>query len=141
MFFGIWLFCVKHIRDLILTLLLSTVEVLEGLKPCSGCNVSRFLAQVPDTPVFDSVGMCLFEYKGQTIRDSAQQRSGASSACSQFVIYDIDNLRSRFTEEGDASVLRALTQLFDPSLYTQSSCAILLKVSTLVSEYLSSCGC
>jgi len=51
------------------------------------------------------MGLCTFQYKGHTIRDSAQQRSESSSACSQFVSIVIDNLRSRFTEEGDTSVL------------------------------------
>ena len=50
------------------------------------------------------------------------------------------NLRSRFTE-GDASVLGALTKLFDPSLYSQSESdnSILSEVSSVVSSYLS-CG-
>ena len=52
------------------------------------------------------------------------------------------NLRSRFTEEGDASVIGALTKLFDPSLYSQSESdnSILSEVSSVVSSYLSSCG-
>jgi len=123
-------------------LLLSTVEVLEGLKSESGPNTSLFLSQVPAQPILDSMGLCTFQYKGHTIRDSAQQRSESSSACSQFVSIVIDNLRSRFTEEGDASVLGALTKLFDPSLYSQSESdnSILSEVSSVVSSYLSSCG-
>ncbi|XP_048763590.2 zinc finger protein 862-like [Ostrea edulis] len=121
-------------------LLLSTVEVLEGLRSGSGGNLSQFLNQVPETPEVDSVGLCTFEFKGHNIRDSAQQRSEASSACSQFVGLVIDNLRSRFTEEGDATVLRALTQLFDPSFYSQSDSFVLSEASSVVSDYLSSCG-
>lgn len=52
------------------------------------------------------------------MRDSAQQRSETSSACSQLIDLTVDNLRSRFTDEGDTSVLGVLTQLFDPSLYS-----------------------
>jgi hypothetical protein len=82
----------------------------------------------------------------------------SSSACSQFVSIVIDNLRSRytdegdtsvlgdnlrsrFTEEGDTSVLGALTKLFDPSVYSQSESdnSILSEVSSVVSSYLS-CG-
>ena len=71
-------------------LLLSTVEVLEGLKSESGPNTSLFLSQVPAQPILDSMGLCTFQYKGHTIRDSAQQRSESSSACSQFVSIVID---------------------------------------------------
>ena len=123
-------------------LLLSTVEVLQGLKSGSGCNISRFLSQVPPEPSLDNSGLCTFEYKGHTVRDSAQQRSEASSACSQFIDLTVDNLRSRFTDEGDASVLGALTQLFDPSLYsmTETDSSTLSEVSGVVSSFLSSCG-
>jgi hypothetical protein len=49
---------------------------------------------------------------------------------------------SRFTEEGDTSVLGGLIKLFDPSLYSQSESdnSILSEVSSLVSSYLFSCG-
>ena len=72
-------------------LLLSTVDVLEGHKSESGPNTSLFLSQVPAQPILDSMGLCTFQYKGHTIRDSAQQRSESSSACSQFVSIVIDN--------------------------------------------------
>jgi hypothetical protein len=38
-------------------LLLSTVEVLEVLRSESGCNISRFLSQVPSQPSLDSSGL------------------------------------------------------------------------------------
>jgi hypothetical protein len=41
------------------------------------------------------MGLCTFQYKGHTIRDSAQQKSESSSACSQFV--------SIVIEEGEVS--------------------------------------
>jgi len=122
-------------------LLLSTVEVLEGLRSESGCNISRFLSQVPSQPSLDSSGLCTFDFQGHTIRDGAQQRSEAASACSQFVSIVIDNLKARFTEEGDAAILGALTKLFDPSLYGfQSVSPVLSEASDVVADYLSSCG-
>ena len=66
-------------------LLLSTVEVLEGLR--SG------LSQFPSQPSLDSSGLCTFVFQGHTIRDGAQQRSEAASACSQFVSIVNDNLK------------------------------------------------
>ena len=74
-------------------LLLSTVEVLEGLRSESGCNISRFLSQFPSQPSLDSSGLCTFVFQGHTIRDGAQQRSEAASACSQFVSIVNDNLK------------------------------------------------
>jgi hypothetical protein len=55
-----------------------------------------------------------------TLSGTVLSKGQSSSACSQFVSIVIDNLRSRFTEEGDASAIGALTKLFDPSLYSQS---------------------
>ena len=118
-------------------LLLSTVEVLEVLRSESGCNISRFLSQ----PSLDSSGLCTFDFQGHIIRDGAQQRSEAASACFQFVSIVIDNLKARFTEEGDAAILGALTKLFDPSLYGfQSVSPVLSEASDVVADYLSSCG-
>ena len=70
------------------------------------------------------------------MRDSAQQRSETSSACSQLIDLTVDNLRSRFTDEGDTSVLGALTQLFDPSLYSLRDRQFDSEVSCVVSSFL-----
>ena len=114
---------------------------MEVLRSESGCNISRFLSQVPSQPSLDSSGLCTFDFQGHTIRDGAQQRSEAASACSQFVSIVIDNLKARFTEEGDAAILGALTKLFDPSLYGfQSVSPVLSEASDVVADYLSSCG-
>ena len=120
-------------------LLLSTVEVLKGLRSESGCNISRFLSQVPSQPSLDSSGLCTFDFQGHTIRDGAQQRSEAAPVYSQFVSIVIENLKARFTEEGDAAILGALTKLFDPSLYGFQSVSPVLSEASDV-DYLSSCG-
>lgn len=122
-------------------LLHSTVELLENLRFESGSNISRFLSEIPAEPSLDSSGLCTFEYKGHTISDNAKQRSEAALSCAKFVDIVIDNLKARFTEEGDSIVLSALTKLFDPYLYgSQDNSSILSEVSGIVSDYLSTCG-
>jgi hypothetical protein len=92
-------------------LLHSTVEVLENLRFESGSNISRFLSEIPAEPSLDSAGLCTFEYKGHTISDNAKQRSEAALSCAKFIDIVVDNLKARFTEEGDSIVLSALSCL------------------------------
>ncbi|KAJ8314504.1 hypothetical protein KUTeg_006654 [Tegillarca granosa] len=90
-------------------LLQSTVEVLRRLRDSkSGDNLVQFCKMAPPEPVVDEMGTCSFQFRGHTIRDSASQRSEAVSACEIFVSNVIDNLKDRFTEKGDASILCAL---------------------------------
>ncbi|KAJ8318970.1 hypothetical protein KUTeg_004061 [Tegillarca granosa] len=61
-------------------LLHSTVGVLEDMATSgSGSYICEFLSKVPSQPCQDETGLCTFEYKGHTIRDSQQQRSEAVS--------------------------------------------------------------
>ena len=92
-------------------LLHSTVEVLENLRFESGSNISRFLSEIPAEPSLDSAGLCTFEYKGHTISDNAKQSSEAALSCAKFIDIVVDNLKARFTEEGDSIVLSALSCL------------------------------
>ncbi|KAJ8307526.1 hypothetical protein KUTeg_015610 [Tegillarca granosa] len=123
-------------------LLHSTVGVLEDMATSgSGSYICEFLSKVPSQPCQDETGLCTFEYKGHTIRDSQQQRSEAVSVCHQFVKNVVSNLRDRFTDEGDARVLNSMTQLFDPLTYIHSVDGdVFTDIISRLSGYLSVCS-
>ncbi|KAJ8314507.1 LOW QUALITY PROTEIN: hypothetical protein KUTeg_006657 [Tegillarca granosa] len=118
-------------------LLQSTVEVLRRLRDSkSGDNLVQFCKMAPPEPVVDEMGTCSFQFRGHTIRDSASQRSEAVSACEIFVSNVIDNLKDRFTEKGDASILCALNKFFSPSCLVE---AVEEDVVSEVVSYLCNC--
>ena len=82
--------------------LISTVEVLEGLKSESGPNTSLFLSLHSQLWI---PWICAHFSIKVTLSGTVLSKGQSSSACSQFVSIVIDNLRSRYTEEGDTSVL------------------------------------
>ena len=103
------------------SLLNSTVSVLERLRDSKdGTVLSSFLQETPSSPSLDPSGLCTFEFKGHTIRDSSKQRDEAISACEKFVSGVIVNLRDRFVSKGDGQVMSAMCSLFDPSLIASS---------------------
>ena len=82
--------------------LISTVEVLEGLKSESGPNTSLFLSLHSQLWI---PWVCAHFSINVTLSGTVLSKGQSSSACSQFVSIVIDNLRSRYTDEGDTSVL------------------------------------
>jgi hypothetical protein len=102
-------------------LLRSTVDVLVTLKDDkSGENLGQFLKVAPSEPVVDGDGLLTFEFRGHTIRDSGAQRSEAVSACDSFVSRVVENLKGRFTSQGDTATLSAVSQFFTPGSYLTS---------------------
>ena len=97
------------------SLLNATVYVLERLRDSKdGTDV------LSSSPSLDPSGLCTFEFKGHTIRDSSKQRDEAVSVCKKFVSAVIVNLRDRFVSKGDGQVMSAMCSLFDPSLIASS---------------------
>ncbi|KAJ8303661.1 LOW QUALITY PROTEIN: hypothetical protein KUTeg_018771 [Tegillarca granosa] len=118
-------------------LLSSTIVVLENLRDSKcGSVLAEFLSVVPSEPMLDSDGLYTFQFKGHTIRDSAQQRKEAVSSCEAFVDHTVSNLKERFSDGKDAKIMSAMCAVLNPSLDGQLSSD---DVKT-VGDYLSSCG-
>lgn len=95
--------------------LTSTISSLESLKEKKdGSYISTFLSACPSEP--DADGLYTFEFDGHTIRDSTEQRRVAVSVCDQFITKMVASLNARFSDNEDGSVMRALSNLFNPSL-------------------------
>jgi hypothetical protein len=99
-------------------LLTSTVHTLETLKENkNGTSLSAFLSAAPSEPCLDENGLCTFEFQSHTICDSAEQRRVASSVCAQFVDSMVASLHSRFADNEDSAVMKALGNLFNPQFF------------------------
>ncbi|XP_053383125.1 E3 SUMO-protein ligase KIAA1586-like [Mercenaria mercenaria] len=98
-------------------LLTSTISTLESLKEKkNGTFLSAFLGSCPPEPTMDGDGLFTFEFQSHTIRDSAEQRRVAVSVCDKFVDNMVSSLHSRFSDNADSVVMKALSNLFNPSI-------------------------
>ncbi|KAJ8321257.1 hypothetical protein KUTeg_001115 [Tegillarca granosa] len=72
-------------------------------------TLENFIKTVPSEPSIDDSGLCTFEFAGNTIKDSANQRQEDVSACEQFVTGVVENLRDRFCDKGDELVMTVVS--------------------------------